>query len=399
MSIGFRKHAEAGRTSGISGPSRAPRALKRHRSELESEIKRSVARKKLAIGAVLAVLTVTSLCITQSTPMLISPIELVQCYALRIQQFWYGIFDPGMAPTGAEVMAEHPLFYWTMTNFGVTLAYLLSGAMLAVAGVVYQNVFRNPIASPAMLGVSSGIQLGVALLVFLFGTMAGVMLVERYALCYGVVAIVLVVLFALSALMGGGGRFRNVTNMLVVGIILNQLIGVFVDYFTWFVFDDELYDIYVTLTAMVNPVGDRLSWLFLVVGAIISILPIILFRFRMNVLSFTPAEMSQLGVDPGRLQIIALLCGTVAMVTAQLQIGMVAMITLVVPHISRVVFGAEFRKQLMGTVLIGACVLLACRIFIALIPYRGDIPVGVVVNLVLLPAFCWITATQQRRWE
>ena len=105
------------------------------------------------------------------------------------------------------------------------------------------------------------------------------------------------------------------------------------------------------------------------------------------------------GVNSLRMQLMALICGTIIMVTAMLQVGAVAMITLVVPHIARAFYGSEFRKQLVGTLLIGAIVLVICHIIAVLFPYQGQIPVGVVVNLVLLPAFVWMIAAQQKRWD
>ena len=82
----------------------------------------------------------------------------------------------------------------------------------------------------------------------------------------------------------------------------------------------------------------------------------------MNALSFMPEEMRLAGVNAQRMRALALVCGTIAMVTAQLQVGTVAMATLVVPHVSRAVFGSEFRKQFAGATMIGAAVLVAGRV-------------------------------------
>ena len=133
---------------------------------------------------------------------------------------------------------------------------------------------------------------------------------------------------------------------------------------------------------------------------IISVTPIALLRFRLNALSFDEADMRMLGVNSRRIQIIALICATVMMIVAQVSVGTVAMLALVVPHVSRMVFGAEFRKQFVGSMLIGALLLVASRVLLSFVPYVGDIlPVGTVVSILVLPAFVWILATQQRSWE
>ena len=76
------------------------------------------------------------------------------------------------------------------------------------------------------------------------------------------------------------------------------------------------------------------------------------------------------------------------------------MLSLVVPHVSRAFFGADFRKQFAGDVLIGVFLLLACRVILSFLPFVGSmLPIGTVVSVLVLPAFVWILAMQQRSWE
>ena len=361
---------------------------------------RSLLRKKTAlVGLVLVLLIGGSLCITDSDPLIVSPLEVLSCYGLWFQQLFVSFTNPVDLLTAAELRAVHPLYMQIIAHAGFTLIYVIAGFLLALAGALYQNVFRNAIASPAMLGVSSGIQLGVAVLVMVYGTAAGYFLVQRYVFAYIAVIVTLVALFGFARLMTTKGQPVNVVNMLLVGTIINQFVGVFVTYITWYVFDEESYDIFSTLTTMVVPSNAVASWVALIGGAVVSILPIVLLRFRLNLLSFGADDMKMLGVNASRLQLIALVCGSIMMITAQLQVGAVAMITLVVPHISRALFGAEFSKQLVGNLLLGAVLLLACHIIASLVPYSGEVPIGVVVNFVVLPAFVWMIATQQRKWE
>jgi ABC-type Fe3+-siderophore transport system permease subunit len=76
------------------------------------------------------------------------------------------------------------------------------------------------------------------------------------------------------------------------------------------------------------------------------------------------------------------------------------MVSLVVPFAARAVFGSEFRKQLLGNVLLGALVLLVCRDLVSCIPFVGDgVPLGTMVTFVTLPAFVWVMAIAQRQWN
>ena len=271
--------------------------------------------------------------------------------------------------------------------------------MLAVAGSLYQMVFRNPIASPSMLGVSSAIQLGDMIVVLVFGTSAAAHLGERYLICYACVIVAMVVLFACGRLMSGKGRPLNVVNLLLIAMILTQLIGVIVTYYTTMVFTWEMWEVFNSLTEALSVNGSLFGWIALLATCAIGLVPIVLLRFRMNGLSFDDAEMKLLGIDATRLRVIALVCGTILLMGVQVQMGTVALLALVVPHLSRMLFGAEFRKQFWGNVLLGAALLVFCRIVVGFIPLIGSLlPISVILNFVVLPFFVWMLATQQRTW-
>lgn len=382
-----------GRNRGIASPVSA--------SALQADDVRGMRKKKAAIAVIVAALALFSLCITSSTPMLVSPLEVVQCYAVFMQRMWAQLFDPASLSDMTAVLAAHPTYYWTLYALNRTVILLICGFMLALSGALYQNAFRNPIAAPSMLGVSSGIELATAVSVLLFGGLAGELVLESYAISYCAVGLVMAILFGLALLMTGKGRPFNVTNLLLAGVILNSFIGVIVTFITETMFDEEMFDLFLSLSGGARPAMDAITWAFLIAGLVVSFAPVFALRFRMNALAFSPDEARMFGVRTTRLQLLALACGTVAMVTAQLQVGAVAMITLVVPHLSRAVFGAEFRKQFAGTVLMGAGVLMLCYVVASLLvaPFPDLFPLSVVVNLVLLPAFVWMIATQQRRWD
>ncbi|MBO4365636.1 MAG: iron chelate uptake ABC transporter family permease subunit [Eggerthellaceae bacterium] len=357
-------------------------------------------RKTVLVGVAAIAMLLLCLCVDDYKGRLAPPTEVLSCYVMWFQQAYASIFDPGSVLSGTEMLAFNQSYFSIMARAGVTVITALGGMLLALAGSLYQTVFRNPIASPSMLGVSSGIQLGVLLLVLLFGSAATTLGGLRYCLCYGCALGVLALLFATSRLISGKGKPLNVVNMLVVGTLISQLIGVVTTYVTWYLFDDDLWEVYNSINEALSVDTSWYAFAFLFGSALLSVVPVFVLRFRLNCLSFDEADMRLMGVNPYSVQLIALACGTIMMIGAQVSVGTVSMLSLVVPHISRAFFGAEFRKQLIGNVLIGAFIMLTCRVLLSFIPKVGlMLPIGTMVSVLVLPAFVWMIAIQQRSWE
>ena len=367
---------------------------------LEAQDASSIRKKTAALGALFAVLCLASLCFCTSVRSFVSPVEVVQCYALWFQQLLTSFTSPIDVLTPQELTALQPNYYQVVNQFGVTFITALAGVLLALAGTLYQNVFRNPIASPSMLGVSSGVELGLVVLVAVFGTGAAGMVETRYLFCYVAVVVVLALVFVLSELMTKRGQPVSITNILLVAMLVSALCSVVSTYISAYFFDLDQWFVYSGLVEVVAVNTTSTSVLFIVVSALIGIVPVLLLRFRMNMLSFGDADMRLLGVSPGKLRAVALACGTVMMLAAQIAVGTVALVSLVVPNISRVWYGAEFRRQFVGNCLLGACLLVVCRIVTQLIPFvGGGFPIGVIVSFVVLPAFVWIVAASQKGWD
>lgn len=367
---------------------------------LQAQDQRTLRRKVRAIGAVLVAVSLLSLCVDDSLKCLYNPLEMLACYKLWFSQTFAVLTHSGTALSSAQILATHPAYYRIVDRVAVTFLTVVAGMILALAGALYQHAFRNPIASPTMLGVSSGLRLGYVLLVLIYGTAASEMTGACYLFCYGSVIVTLLLLLVFTKLIAGRGRPVNIVDMLLVATILSQLIGVIVTYVTWYLFDDTEWEVYNSLSEVLTVDTHWYAFVALGISCLVAIVPIYLYRFRLNVLSFEDSDMKLMGVDPSQLRVLALVCGTVLVMTAQLQTGTVAMVSLVVPHVSRFVFGAEFRKQFFGNLLLGAVLLVVCRCIVSFIPFvGGGLPIGTVVNFVVLPAFVWMIATQQRSWE
>ncbi len=292
------------------------------------------------------------------------------------------------------------LYHGVEAKAGIIGITLICAVLLAVSGMLYQNVFKNPIAGPGMLGVSSGVSLGMMLMVYLYGAEAFSMQGLRYALCYGFGAAILVFVILAGRRLSGKGKPFDIVTMLLIGSILSQLVGFVVTYVTLFVMDPDVYQQYITLSQMLVVDTSNVSWTVLLIASVVSLAPVVYLRFRLNALAFEEQEVRMLGINFTVLRAVALICGAIMILAAQIHIGAVAMVSLIVPFLSRSWFGCEFRKQLVGNVCISTILLLICRDIVDLIPFVGDgIGIGSAVSMMALPVFLLIMARHMRGWE
>ena len=303
----------------------------------------------------------------------------------------------------SEWIAQNVNGYWAVGHrAGVVGITLLCGILLSISGMLYQNVFRNPLAGPGMLGASSGVSLGIMILVMLYETAAPQMLTERYLYCYGLGAIILVLVILAGKKMSGKGKPFDIVTMLLIGSIFGQLAGFIQQYVILFMYGDDetIQNVFIGLSQMLTVDTSVLSWIVLGIAFAISFIPVYLMRFRMNALAFEEEEVRLFGINFTRLRAVALICGAIMMLGAQIHTGTVGMVSMIVPFMSRSWFGTEFSKQLTGNICIGTVLLLICRDITDCIPFVGDgLGVGMIVQIVAMPLFVVIMAKHLNSWE
>lgn len=364
------------------------------------EDRRLLRRKILIVGGVLLLVSLFSLCISESYYFTLNaPTDVAACigswfYLTFVRITNYAQF----AQAQNEVVQRLPMYFDVLAEVLLVAKYLACGAMLAISGMLYQNVFRNPIAAPSMLGVTNGINLALLILVLQLGVAARTRLGMYYLYAYIGGAVILALVIFGGRMMSGKGKF-SVVNMILIGTVLSQMIGVFIQYVEVTFMTDDLVYAYQLMQMAAN---QNSVWTFatLAIGAVVSLVPIIALRFRLNLLSFNEAEVRLLGADPNKLRIVALVCGSIMILTAQVNAGQVAMASLVVPFVARAVFGSEFRRQLLGCVLLGALVLLLCGDVVNyFLVYVVPLDLGSVVTILALPLFVWMLVIQQKTWD
>ncbi|MGI6031894.1 MAG: iron chelate uptake ABC transporter family permease subunit [Coriobacteriales bacterium] len=279
---------------------------------------------------------------------------------------------------------------------------LLCGTLLALSGMLFQNVFKNPIATPAMLGAQSGMTLGVMLFVSIFGFSVGIYSFPRYALSYGCALVILAAAFAGAKFISGKRPF-SVVDLLLVGAALGAIANTIVQYapLGW---DEGKWSEFFALSESVATDTSPVAWISVGVACLAGIVPIYLLRFQLNMLAFDDLEVRMLGVDPSRLRIICLLCGSLMTLVSIVTCGLVAMAALAVPFLTRYLFGTEAREQFWGNLCLGPLVLLVCRdvtdlLQMAFFQLQYGLTLGTVVSVLALPLVIVLARGEARGWS
>ena len=377
--------------------------MRRLSSDLARENTRKTRRAITWLVIALLVLGVFSLHIeygtTSAGPRFYTPDQVLRALLTWGQLAVANIFQLPMAAEASLIIAEVPEYNGIITRFTITVITVLCGAMLALSGMLYQIVFRNPMAAPSLLGVSSGVTLGLLALTLQFGMTAVSMPLTRYLYCYGAGIVVLIIVLGIGFALGGG-RSGGVFEMLLIGTVVSQLVGVISTYASSYLDVIATSEAYTQLTETFIVDTSVYGAITLAVTVVCGILPIIVLRFRMNALAFSDDEASLMGKNPRFLRVIALVCGSLVFLTAQIQVGSVSVFAMVVPFVARSLMGVEFSKQMWGSLLLGAIVLLICRDAVALIPFPGyGLPLSIVTSVIVLPLFIWIIVMSNKTWN
>ena len=268
-------------------------------------------------------------------------------------------------------------------------AAILVGAALAAAGAAYQGLFRNPLVSPDILGVSTGSALGAVVGIYLS---LGVVAIQTLAFVMGLAAVVVV--YAVGAALR---RHDPVLVLVLAGIVIGTLLGSCVSLLKY------LADPYNQLPAITFwLLGSLASVTVADVGSVmpsvlLGLVPLWLLRWRMNVMTLGEDEARSLGVDTRRLR-LAVVGAATLMTAAVVSIsGVVGWIGLLVPHLARFLVGPDFRRLLPASILLGAGYLLAVDTLARTVA-RIEIPLGVLTAFIGAPFFIWILAAARRGW-
>jgi iron complex transport system permease protein len=274
---------------------------------------------------------------------------------------------------------------WLTIRLPRVLLALVIGGSLALAGCVMQGLFRNPLADPGLLGISSGAALAVALWVVIpLSLPALVMLYAPMLAAFLGALAATVVIFLLSQ-----QRESSLSRLLLVGIAINALCGAAVGVLSWISNDAQLRQL--SLWGMGSLGQAQWSTLLAVTSLMVPTVWIIWrLATALNLLQLGEEEAHYLGVDVKVVQRVLLLCSALLVAAAVAVSGVIGFVGLVVPHLMRMWLGADHRAVIPGSVLAGAFLLLIADTVARTLVAPAEMPVGLLTSILGAPWFLWL---------
>ncbi|WP_420890292.1 FecCD family ABC transporter permease [Ectopseudomonas toyotomiensis] len=292
-------------------------------------------------------------------------------------------------PLAADASIQQAELILSQIRMPRTLLGLAVGMVLALCGVAMQGLFRNPLADPGLVGVSSGAALGAAVAIVGGAAFGG--LPEAFA-PYLLSACAFVGGLLVTALVYRLGRRdgqTNVATMLLAGIALTALAGAAIGLFTYLADDATLRTLTFWNLGSLNGASYTRLWpLLLATLAVALWLPR---RARaLNALLLGESEARHLGFDVERLKRELVFCTALGVGAAVAAAGLIGFIGLVVPHLMRLLVGPDHRLLLPASALAGASLLLLADLIARLALAPAELPIGIVTALIGAPFFLYL---------
>ena len=261
------------------------------------------------------------------------------------------------------------------------ITVMIVGFALAISGAVLQAIFKNPLVSPFILGISSGAALGVSLVVC-FISVYSVFFIQFSAFLFGVGAVIIVI--ALSKLFVS----RSTVALVLSGIIVSSFLAALVSLVQYFSEEQKLQSIlFWTFGSFTNSTWKNISLIAPICLICSSFL--ILLAWKINALSLGDEEGRSLGIETRKFQLILLLFTSLLVSSVTASCGPIGWVGLIIPHIVRMLGGVNHRYVLVSSGLLGALFMLLVDLIARNIA-RVEIPVGIVTAIVGLPFFAFI---------
>lgn len=267
------------------------------------------------------------------------------------------------------------------------LLSMLVGACLSAAGASYQGIFQNPMAAPHILGASAGAGFGAALAIYI-GLSSFNVTILAFAMSLATVALV----FWISKRTKGD----KVLGIILAGIIISSLFKAGIS-FIKLVADPTNKLPAITYWLMGSLSGATRSEVgFVFWPMLIGLVPLLLLRWRLNVLSMGDDEARAMGVNTGNIRLGVMICATLVTAASISVSGMIEWVGLIIPHMMRRVVGSDFRRLMPASILGGGIFLLIVD-NISRSLMSSEIPIGILTAFVGAPLFLWLVTGRGER--
>ena len=306
-----------------------------------------------------------------------------------------GIGDVVRALFGLEVDAQSAAVIHMIRLPRMLLAIIVGGA-LAGAGAALQGLFRNPLADPSLIGVSSGAALGAVIVIVFGGAIAVAIPFAASPLLLPVAAFMggLAATFAMQRLAQSGGLAATAT-LLLAGIAINALTWALTGFLVYVANDTQLREF--TFWSMGSLAAG--GWQGFAVAALpiaAALATIVICARALNAMLLGEREAMHLGVPVQRLKNIVMVASALAVSSAVAVSGVIGFVGIVVPHLVRMVAGPDHRIVLPGSILAGASLLIVADMFARLVVAPAELPIGLVTSAVGSPFFLWLLMRRRK---
>ena len=257
------------------------------------------------------------------------------------------------------------------------LVSLIVGSGLAAAGASFQSLFSNPLATPDTLGCANGASFGAALGILLGLNALGI---QISALIFGILAVVFVFVFT---------RYRHANQIMMIilgGMVVSSLFSALVSLIKYVADPNDVLPV-ITFWLMGSFSNSTVRSLYTGVPMIVlGMVVLYLMRYRMNALSLKEEEAASLGINVRQNRMIVIVASSLITASVVSMCGVVGWVGLLIPHISRMLFGNNHTKVIPGCIVFGALFMLIIDT-IARCMYQAEIPVSILTAIIGAPVF------------
>ena len=273
-----------------------------------------------------------------------------------------------------------------------SLTAMMAGAGLAVSGLLMQTVFRNPLAGPSVLGISSGASLGVACVVLLSGSIGGVALSKL-----GVIGEVTI---TLSAIIGSllimaliafvAQKVRGNVTLLIMGVMIGYIANAIIGVLKFFSAEEDIRAYVIWGLGSFSRVSGGQTSVFILLMLVLLPLSFLLIK-SLNLLLLGDSYAQNLGLNIKRARLLVIGCSGVLVAVVTAYCGPIVFLGLAVPHICRGLFHTSNHAVILPASLLGgASLALLCNLIARMPGFEGALPVNSVTALVGAPVVMWV---------
>lgn len=272
--------------------------------------------------------------------------------------------------------SDYDIIFWNLRIPRVLMACHV-GAVLAISGLAFQSILKNPLAEPYILGVSGGAAVGV-----IISILWGFNVYLKNIFAFSAACLTLFIILAL------GKRQKN-NGLLLSGVMINAFCGAIILFLTSLAESHEIGNIMFWYMGNIGNVSIKQVYLYTLILSPMYLI-LLLYAHKMNIVLLGEETAQSLGVNTNKVRLILLIIPSIMISSIVAVVGPFGFVGLVIPQALRLVIGQDHRFLAPSSLLFGASFLVICDMLARTLPKTGEIPVGVLTALIGAPIFIYL---------